>query len=79
MNRFISRYAPGSVFKTITASIGLETGVTNPEKVRQIDGLHWTKDDSWGDYYVTRVHDKADVNLRDALFILIIFILHRKL
>ncbi|CEI81920.1 penicillin-binding protein 3 [Oceanobacillus oncorhynchi subsp. incaldanensis] len=66
LNRFISRYAPGSVFKTITASIGLETGITNPEKVRQIDGLHWTKDDSWGDYYVTRVHDKADVNLRDA-------------
>ncbi|MFD1452362.1 penicillin-binding transpeptidase domain-containing protein [Oceanobacillus sojae] len=66
LNRFTSRYAPGSVFKTITASIGLETGVTNPEKVRQINGLHWTKDDSWGDYYVTRVHDKANVNLRDA-------------
>ncbi|WP_424475647.1 penicillin-binding transpeptidase domain-containing protein [Oceanobacillus kimchii] len=64
--RFTSLYAPGSVFKTITASIGLETGITNSEKVRQIDGLHWTKDDSWGDYYVTRVHDKADVNLRDA-------------
>ncbi|WP_052400728.1 penicillin-binding transpeptidase domain-containing protein [Oceanobacillus jeddahense] len=66
LNRFTSRYAPGSVFKTITASIGLETGVTNPDKVRQIDGLHWTKDNSWGDYYVTRVHDKANVNLRDA-------------
>ncbi|GIO23742.1 penicillin-binding transpeptidase domain-containing protein [Oceanobacillus sp. J11TS1] len=66
LNRFTSRYAPGSVFKTITASIGLETGVTNPEKVRQINGLHWTKDDSWGNYYVTRVHDKAEVNLRDA-------------
>ncbi|WP_080875830.1 penicillin-binding transpeptidase domain-containing protein [Oceanobacillus timonensis] len=66
LNRSISRYAPGSVFKTITASVGLETGITNSEKVRQIDGLHWTKDDSWGDYYVTRVHDKANVNLRDA-------------
>lgn len=66
LNRFTSRYAPGSVFKTITASIGLETGVTDPEKVRKINGLHWTKDDSWGDYYVTRVHDKANVNLQDA-------------
>lgn len=66
LNRFTSRYAPGSVFKTITASIGLETGVTNPEKVRKINGLQWTKDDSWGDYYVTRVHDKANVNLREA-------------
>ncbi|GAB2552439.1 penicillin-binding transpeptidase domain-containing protein [Gracilibacillus alcaliphilus] len=66
LNRFTSRYAPGSVFKTITASIGLETGVTNSDKIRQIDGLYWAKDDSWGDYYVTRVHDKTDINLRAA-------------
>ncbi|SFB07912.1 penicillin-binding protein [Lentibacillus halodurans] len=66
LNRFINRYAPGSVFKTITAAAGLKSGVTDPEKVRQIDGLHWTKDASWGDYYVTRVHDKSSVTLRDA-------------
>ncbi|WP_026700745.1 penicillin-binding transpeptidase domain-containing protein [Salibacterium aidingense] len=66
LNRFVNRYAPGSVFKTITAAAGLKSGVTAPEKSRQIDGLHWTKDTSWGDYYVTRVHDKRSVTLRDA-------------
>ncbi len=66
LNRFINRYAPGSVFKTITAAVGLESGITDPNEVRHIEGLHWTKDKSWGDYYVTRVHEKASVNLRDA-------------
>ncbi|MBT2216856.1 penicillin-binding transpeptidase domain-containing protein [Virgibacillus dakarensis] len=66
LNRFTNRYAPGSVFKTITAAVGLKSGVTDPEKVRHIEGLRWTKDKSWGDYYVTRVHDKTSVNLRDA-------------
>ncbi|WP_158633899.1 penicillin-binding transpeptidase domain-containing protein [Radiobacillus deserti] len=64
--RYTNRYAPGSVFKTITAAVGLETGVTNPNEVKHIRGLRWTKDASWGDYYVTRVHDKLSVNLRDA-------------
>ncbi|WP_408006344.1 penicillin-binding transpeptidase domain-containing protein [Pseudalkalibacillus sp. A8] len=66
LNRFTNRYAPGSVFKTITAAIGLENGVTEPDDTRQIDGLHWAKDNSWGSYYVTRVSDIESVNLRDA-------------
>ncbi len=66
LNRFTNRYAPGSVFKTITAAIGLKMGVTDPDETRQIDGLHWAKDNSWGTYYVTRVSDIASVNLRDA-------------
>nr|WP_256449785.1 penicillin-binding transpeptidase domain-containing protein [Stutzerimonas stutzeri] len=41
--RYASRYAPGSTFKTITASIGLETGVTKPNKVRTIHGLKWQR------------------------------------
>ncbi|BBP87737.1 hypothetical protein BsIDN1_13550 [Bacillus safensis] len=56
--RYASRYAPGSTFKTITAAIGLETGVTKPDKVRTIHGLKWQKDQSWGNYRITRVHDK---------------------
>lgn len=66
--RYASRYAPGSTFKTITAvSIGLETGVTKPNKVRTIHGLKWQKDQSWGNYRITRVHDKENVNMVDAL------------
>ncbi|MCM3396690.1 penicillin-binding transpeptidase domain-containing protein [Oceanobacillus profundus] len=67
LNRFTNRYSPGSVFKTTTAAVGLKTGVTSQEEVRKIVGKHWKKDDSWGDYYVTRVHDKKLVTLRDAI------------
>lgn len=66
LNRFINRYSPGSVFKTITAAVGLQAGVTDPNEIRQIEGLHWKKDNSWGNYYITRVYDKTSVNLRDA-------------
>ncbi|WP_449620854.1 penicillin-binding transpeptidase domain-containing protein [Robertmurraya sp. Marseille-Q9965] len=65
-NRFVNRNAPGSVFKTITAAIGLKTGTTDPNDVKEIHGLRWSKDESWGGYYVTRVKDKASVNLRNA-------------
>ncbi|TKC19140.1 penicillin-binding transpeptidase domain-containing protein [Robertmurraya kyonggiensis] len=65
-NRFVNRNAPGSVFKTITAAIGLKTGITVPNDVKEIDGIRWSKDESWGGYYVTRVKDKASVNLRNA-------------
>jgi cell division protein FtsI/penicillin-binding protein 2 len=65
--RYATRYAPGSTFKTITAGIGLDLGVTKPDKIRHIDGLKWQKDSSWGNYFVTRVHDKPTVNMTDAL------------
>ncbi|WP_088810202.1 MULTISPECIES: penicillin-binding transpeptidase domain-containing protein [Listeria] len=65
--RYATRYAPGSTFKTITAGIGLDLGVTTPDKTRQIDGLKWQKDASWGNYFVTRVHEKPSVNMTDAL------------
>ncbi|MHC5281112.1 penicillin-binding protein PBP4(5) [Listeria kieliensis] len=65
--RYAARYAPGSTFKTITAAIGLDLGVTKPDKVRDISGLKWQKDASWGKYSVTRVHEKAHVNMVDAL------------
>lgn len=66
--RYAARYAPGSTFKMITAAIGLESGTTNLEKTHTITGLQWQKDDSWGNYKVTRVSDHpTEVNLEDAL------------
>ncbi|MBC8922340.1 penicillin-binding transpeptidase domain-containing protein, partial [Escherichia coli] len=34
--RYANRYAPGSTFKSITATIGLDTGITKPDRVREI-------------------------------------------
>jgi len=68
LNRFKSTYAPGSVIKPITASIGLATGKIDWEKTINVDGLKWQKDASWGSYQVTRVKDpNKPVNLEDAL------------
>lgn len=66
--RYTARYAPASTFKVITAAIGLDAGVTNLEDTRSINGLTWQKDDSWGNYEVTRVNDQpTEVDLEDAL------------
>jgi len=67
LNRFTKLYSPGSTFKPITAAAGLELGVSYVEKAREIKGLRWSKDSSWGNYYVTRVKDSPKVNLREAL------------
>lgn len=66
-SRFAIGYAPGSTFKTITASIGLDANVTYPDKIRKINGLSWQKDESWGGYSVTRVSDVQNVDMRKAL------------
>lgn len=65
--RFANGYAPGSTFKTITAAIGLDAGITKPDKVREISGLKWQKDASWGSYFVTRVSDVPNVDMAKAL------------
>ncbi|MGV3467103.1 MAG: penicillin-binding transpeptidase domain-containing protein [Heyndrickxia sp.] len=67
ISRFALGYAPGSTFKTITASIGLDAKVTYPDKLRTINGLSWKKDDSWGGYSVTRVSNVKNVDMRKAL------------
>ncbi|GIN73871.1 penicillin-binding protein [Bacillus sp. J14TS2] len=67
LSRFAVGYAPGSTFKTITAGIGLDANVTQVDKVREISGLNWQKDKSWGGYSVTRVSDVSEVNMRQAL------------
>ncbi len=67
ISRFATGYAPGSTFKTITSSIGLDAKVTYPNKVRKINGLSWKKDKTWGGYSVTRVSDVQNVDMRKAL------------
>ncbi|MDT2834211.1 penicillin-binding transpeptidase domain-containing protein [Vagococcus carniphilus] len=65
--RFSAGYAPGSTFKAITAAIGIDEKVTTPDKTREISGLKWQKDSSWGGYQVTRVSDVPSVNMNTAL------------
>ncbi|HET7627776.1 MAG TPA: penicillin-binding transpeptidase domain-containing protein [Bacillales bacterium] len=66
INRFIQAYSPGSAMKPITAAIGLETGVIDPDEPMTINGP-WQPDSSWGDYRVHRVDHLTSVDLRDAL------------
>lgn len=68
INRFNKTYSPGSTMKLLTSAIGLENGVLKPEEARDIEGISWQKDSSWGDFKVTRVTDPGrPVNLRDAV------------
>lgn len=66
--RYTARYAPASTFKIITAAIGLEAGVTTLDETHTITGYDWRKDDSWGNYEVTRINNQpTEVDLEDAL------------
>lgn len=67
MNRFTQAFVPGSVFKTITGAIGLETNAINPKEEFKIQGLKWTKDSSWGNYYVARVKDTNPIDFDKAM------------
>ncbi|WP_199615136.1 penicillin-binding transpeptidase domain-containing protein [Paenibacillus alkalitolerans] len=67
LNRFTKLYAPGSVFKPITASIGLQLGVSSVDEIKTIGGLRWAKDESWGNYYVKRLRDVPEESLTDAI------------
>ncbi|MBK1809677.1 penicillin-binding transpeptidase domain-containing protein [Clostridium sp. YIM B02505] len=67
-SRFNNAYAPGSIFKLVTASIGLNNKITNPDEALDIKGTSWQKDSSWGGKQITTTVDPGKpVNLRDAL------------
>lgn len=66
-NRFRQKWTPGSTFKPIIAEIGLSTTAINPNEDYGDVGLKWQKDKSWGNYYVTTLHEYSPVNLENAL------------
>ena len=67
-NRFNNVYSPGSTIKLVTAAIGLNEGIINPNEEMAISGLNWQPDGSWGNYKITRVTDPGrSINLKDAV------------
>lgn len=66
-NRFRQKFAPGSSLKPITAAIGLNTGAIDPNEDYGDLGLSWRKDESWGNYYITTLHNSSPLNLENAL------------
>lgn len=66
-NRFRQSWCPGSVFKPITAAVGLESGALNPAEDFGSEGLSWQKDSTWGEYYVTTLHTYESAVLENAM------------
>lgn len=69
VNRYTSRYAPGSTFKILTSLLLLEAGEITPEQTNNIDGLRWSPGtDGFGNHQITRVSDSVtEVDLAAAL------------
>lgn len=65
-NRFRQRWSPGSSFKPITAAIALDLGVVTPEEDLGNAGLRWQQDPSWGNYFITTLHETNPANLQHA-------------
>lgn len=58
-NRFNNVYAPGSTMKLISGAIALDNGTIDAGSTMDISGLEWQKDESWGGYKITRVHETS--------------------
>lgn len=66
-NRFRAVWCPGSTMKPITGSIALDENVISPDEDFGSEGLSWQKDESWGAYKITTLHEYHPVTLRNAL------------
>lgn len=68
INKFAATFVPGSVIKPITASIGLQSGMIDPNEGIEIDGLTWSPGSEFGNYEIRRVSGSdGPVDLEDAL------------
>lgn len=69
VNRYTSRYAPGSTFKILSSLMLLEEGEVTPEETNEIVGLQWSPEtDAFGNHQITRVNDSvSEVDLETAL------------
>lgn len=67
-NRVRETWAPGSSFKPIVVAMGLTTGAFTEEEDLGASGLAWQKDESWGNYKVTTLHEySGGAVLKNAL------------
>ena len=66
-NRFNAVWCPGSSMKPLIAAIGLTTGTLDAQEDLGQSGLSWQKDESWGDYFVTTLHQAPDARMKNAL------------
>ena len=68
LNRFEATYAPGSSFKPVTGSTGLQTGAFTADEDFGESGLVWQNDSSWGDFNITTLEEyRGPTNLENAL------------
>lgn len=67
VSRYTQRFAPGSTFKMLTAAIALDNGTITTNTTKQISGLKWQQNSSWGSYQVTRTVNASPENMTQAL------------
>lgn len=69
LNRAISGvYPPGSAFKPFTAAAALDAQALSAEEKIKIKGKRWQRSQSWGEYYVRRVHPEVEeLDLEEAM------------
>lgn len=67
-NRFKQTWCPGSSLKPVVGAIGIDSGKLDPDKDMGHSGLSWQKNESWGGYKVTTLHEySGSANLKNAL------------
>lgn len=56
-SRYLGAWCPGSTFKPVTASIGVNTGKIDPNEDFGHSGYSYKKDESWGEYQITTLQE----------------------